>query len=107
MKDLVPPIAYDTTCCFSSLLGAERQSNPDRILARASRLLPPGLRSGGRNDSIQVASLAPIATGAERIGEMPRIDGERVIADLKRLAEFGRYKTGVHRPTYSPVDVES
>src|SRR5689334_11722635 len=38
---------------------------------------------------------------------MPKIDGQRVIADLKRLAEFGRYKTGVHRPTYSPVDVES
>ena len=27
---------------------------------------------------------------------MPNIDGQRVIADLKRLAEFGRYKTGVH-----------
>src|SRR6266436_5989570 len=38
---------------------------------------------------------------------MPTIDGERVIADLRWLAEFGRYKTGVHRPTYSPVDVES
>ena len=38
---------------------------------------------------------------------MPRIDGARVIADLKRLAEFGRYKTGVHRPTYSPDDVAS
>src|SRR6266700_2917967 len=38
---------------------------------------------------------------------MPRTDGQRVVADLKRLAEFGRYKTGVHRPTYSPVDVES
>jgi N-carbamoyl-L-amino-acid hydrolase len=38
---------------------------------------------------------------------MPTIDGQRVVADLKRLAEFGRYKTGVHRPTYSPVDVES
>jgi N-carbamoyl-L-amino-acid hydrolase len=38
---------------------------------------------------------------------MPRINGQRVIADLKRLAEFGRYETGVHRPTYSPVDVES
>ena len=37
---------------------------------------------------------------------MPTIDGARVIADLRRLAEFGRYKTGVHRPTYSPVDVE-
>jgi beta-ureidopropionase / N-carbamoyl-L-amino-acid hydrolase len=38
---------------------------------------------------------------------VPTIDGQRVLADLKRLAEFGRYKTGVHRPTYSPVDVES
>ncbi len=37
---------------------------------------------------------------------MPTIDGQRVISDLKQLAEFGRYKTGVHRPTYSPVDVE-
>jgi len=38
---------------------------------------------------------------------MRKIDGQRVVADLKRLAEFGRYKTGVHRPTYSPADVES
>jgi beta-ureidopropionase / N-carbamoyl-L-amino-acid hydrolase len=38
---------------------------------------------------------------------MPKIDGRRVVEDLKRLAEFGRYKTGVHRPTYSPDDVES
>src|SRR6266550_2803743 len=38
---------------------------------------------------------------------MPNIDGQRVVVDLKRLAEFGRYKTGVHRPTYSPIDVES
>src|ERR1700730_18731170 len=38
---------------------------------------------------------------------MPTIDGERVIADLKRLAPLGRSKSGVHRPTYSPVDVES
>jgi N-carbamoyl-L-amino-acid hydrolase len=38
---------------------------------------------------------------------MPTIDGHRVVADLRRLAEFGRYKTGVHRPTYSPDDVAS
>ncbi|HEX3953925.1 MAG TPA: hydantoinase/carbamoylase family amidase [Stellaceae bacterium] len=35
---------------------------------------------------------------------MPKTDGGRVVADLKRLAEFGRYKTGVHRPTYSADD---
>jgi N-carbamoyl-L-amino-acid hydrolase len=38
---------------------------------------------------------------------MPTTDAQRVVSDLKRLADFGRYKTGVHRPTYSPVDVES
>lgn len=38
---------------------------------------------------------------------MPKIDGQRLIGDLRRLAEFGRYKTGVHRPTYSPDDVAS
>jgi N-carbamoyl-L-amino-acid hydrolase len=35
------------------------------------------------------------------------IDGGRLLADLYRLREFGTYKTGVHRPTYSPVDMES
>ena len=38
---------------------------------------------------------------------MPKTDGARVVADLRRLAEFGRYKTGVHRPTYSPEDTVS
>ena len=38
---------------------------------------------------------------------MPRTDGGRVVAELKRLADFGRYKTGVHRPTYSAEDVAS
>ncbi|HWD57096.1 MAG TPA: hydantoinase/carbamoylase family amidase [Stellaceae bacterium] len=38
---------------------------------------------------------------------MPQIDGARLIADLKRLAAFGRYETGVDRPTYSAVDIAS
>ena len=36
---------------------------------------------------------------------MLTIDGERLLADLNHLREFGRYKSGVHRPTYSPEDV--
>jgi beta-ureidopropionase / N-carbamoyl-L-amino-acid hydrolase len=36
---------------------------------------------------------------------MPTIEGARLLGDLKRLAGFGRYKSGVHRPTYSPEDV--
>ena len=35
------------------------------------------------------------------------IDGKRLLADLYKLREFGTYKTGVHRPTYSPVDMDS
>ncbi len=38
---------------------------------------------------------------------MPKIDGERLMADLRRIADFGRYQTGVHRPHLSPQDVES
>ena len=36
---------------------------------------------------------------------MPSIDPDRVLGDLRRLAEFGKYKTGVHRPTYSSDDM--
>ncbi len=36
---------------------------------------------------------------------MPHIDGDRLLADLRRLALFGRYETGVHRPTYSAEDM--
>ena len=35
------------------------------------------------------------------------IDGTRLLADLHRLREFGAYKTGVHRPTYSAIDMKS
>jgi beta-ureidopropionase / N-carbamoyl-L-amino-acid hydrolase len=35
------------------------------------------------------------------------IDGKRLLADLYRLREFGTYKSGVHRPTFSEVDMQS
>jgi N-carbamoyl-L-amino-acid hydrolase len=38
---------------------------------------------------------------------MPRIDAERFLKDLNDLRQIGRYRTGVHRPTYSPEDMES
>jgi N-carbamoyl-L-amino-acid hydrolase len=38
---------------------------------------------------------------------MPRIDAERFLRDLNELRKIGAYKTGVHRPTYSPQDMES
>lgn len=38
---------------------------------------------------------------------MPEIDAERLLRDLYALREIGRYKTGVHRPTYSAEDVQS
>lgn len=36
---------------------------------------------------------------------MAQIDPDRVLADLRHLATFGAYKTGVHRPTFSEEDV--
>ena len=38
---------------------------------------------------------------------MPTIDGDRLLRDLYAAREIGRYKTGVHRPTFSPQDVEA
>ena len=35
---------------------------------------------------------------------MPEIDPARVLADLRELATFGAYGTGVHRPTFSADD---
>jgi N-carbamoyl-L-amino-acid hydrolase len=36
---------------------------------------------------------------------MPQINPQRVLSDLRTLATFGAYKTGVHRPTLSKEDV--
>lgn len=38
---------------------------------------------------------------------MARIDTEQFLKDLNDLRKIGAYKTGVHRPTYSPQDMES
>ncbi len=38
---------------------------------------------------------------------MAKIDGQRVLSDLRELASFGAYKTGVHRPTFSDEDIAS
>jgi len=34
-------------------------------------------------------------------------DGNRLLADIYKLRGFGTFKTGVHRPTYSEVDMQS
>jgi N-carbamoyl-L-amino-acid hydrolase len=36
-----------------------------------------------------------------------KVDTGRFLADLHDLRKIGTYKTGVHRPTYSPEDMES
>lgn len=38
---------------------------------------------------------------------MATIDTDRFLRDLNELRKIGQYKTGVHRPTYSPEDMES
>ena len=38
---------------------------------------------------------------------MPAIKPDRVLGDLYKLRSFGTYKTGVHRPTFSPQDIEA
>lgn len=38
---------------------------------------------------------------------MPQADTARFLQDLHELRKIGAFKTGVHRPTYSPQDMES
>ena len=38
---------------------------------------------------------------------MASANPDRVLSDLYELREIGRYKTGVHRPTLSPQDMEA
>lgn len=38
---------------------------------------------------------------------MPRINPQRLLADLNQLSAIGRFKTGVHRPTYSEADQQA
>src|SRR3954469_15762036 len=52
-------------------------------------------------DSGLLASLGPGMT------TMPAIKPDRLLGDLTKLRTFGTYKTGVHRPTFSPEDIAS
>lgn len=38
---------------------------------------------------------------------MPAIDSDAFLRDLHELRKIGQFRTGVHRPTYSPQDMES
>ncbi len=38
---------------------------------------------------------------------MSKVDTARFLADLHELRKIGQFKTGVHRPTYTPEDMES
>ena len=38
---------------------------------------------------------------------MIRIDGRRLLADMRKLAEFGKVGTGVNRPAFSAADMEA
>ncbi|UPY39152.1 Zn-dependent hydrolase [Sediminicoccus sp. KRV36] len=38
---------------------------------------------------------------------MAQVDTDRFLRDLNELRKIGEYKTGVHRPTFSPEDMES
>ncbi|TIX80538.1 MAG: Zn-dependent hydrolase, partial [Mesorhizobium sp.] len=38
---------------------------------------------------------------------MPKINAGRLLSELRRFAQFGAYRTGVHRPSYSKEDMDS
>jgi len=40
-------------------------------------------------------------------GLVDGFDDKRLLNDLQTLRSIGAYRTGVHRPTYSPQDIEA
>src|ERR1044071_6454376 len=69
------------------------------VLVRRRLLVTMALVAAAEPGCLSTRERGLIAlTGDTRILSMPKTDGARVVAGLRRLAEFGRYKTGVHRP---------
>src|SRR4051812_23045506 len=71
-----------------------------------------------KHQSLRVRTPLPQPTGRgygfrsqrsapSRNDNMPAIKPDRVLGDLYKLRSFGTYKTGVHRPTFSPQDIEA
>ena len=57
--------------------------------------------------SIAKRPLIPQTPAKQPDVPMPAIDPEAFLRDLHELREIGRFRTGVHRPTYSPQDMQS
>ena len=70
--------------------------------------LPLGVQLVGLRTPTTVCCPRRLGRGAVDVRRtMPKINGERLLGDLRRIADFGRYESGVHRPHLSPQDVES
>ena len=65
----------------------------------------------GADEGFAVGDHAGIVLSENSLGHerrefsMPAIKPDRLLGDLYKLRTFGTYKTGVHRPTFSPDDI--
>src|SRR3954454_23995876 len=75
---------------------------PGGVGAGATTPVPTASRLYGPCAAKHAALHHPLAEHA-----MPEIDANRLLQDLYAVREIGKYKTGVHRPTFSPLDVEA
>ncbi len=71
--------------------------------------MPCKMAVGAERQGIRLRADAGRADSAAGHGgvAMTRIDGTRLLRDLQTLRSIGAYRTGVHRPTYSPADIEA
>ena len=86
---------------------AGRRHLPRR--SAAHRAVPREMAVGAERQGVRLhadAGRADPAAGHDARAMTTRIDGDRLLGDLRALRKIGAYKTGVHRPTYSPEDVE-
>src|SRR3954468_2570849 len=88
-SSVLSQIGTDSSATYSEISGT-CGTGLSRVLARMK-----ALRSG-----IMLALCIQ-----QRECVLPAIKPDRLLGDLYKLRTFGTYKTGVHRPTFSPEDI--
>src|SRR4051812_6000321 len=81
--------------------GAPRRASPESITTKKHI----GVRDVAITDRFVVMDSGLLASLGPGMTIMPTIKPDRLLGDLYKLRSFGAYKTGVHRPTFSPEDI--
>ena len=90
-------------CCFAGFREEALADWAAKYCPGSTPGWPPRPRDGRWTKNARAWCTAPVTWSTR----MAAIDGERLLRDLYAVREIGKYLTGVHRPTFSPHDIEA